>query len=542
MNNSEIQDNDISIVMQGPIYKDNILEYANHCAIWRENLPNSEIICVVSTSDIFQNHEKNILSICDKLKNDKKIVASLEKIKKISDKLIFLGNDIPLYSLKSDTGLCNGNLQIEAAQAGLKYAKRKYVLRIRSDAIFFDTRFINFYEKNYLKPRGRTAIFEQRVMITNTFTLNPYAMERLPFHWSDWFHFGLLEDVKKLWDIPNIPVSNSLFYKIKPYLPYSNIFERKFFHRVGVEQHINYNFFKKHIPNLKLDYHNDISSRDKSIEILKDNFVVCNAYDIGFFFEKYKWDANHRRFRRWCIGNDIWDELIECEPENYKKKLSFTRNEVLFDKNRPFPRIYEAKDLFSKNGELINQEICLTDAYSSGVLIFGPHVMIPPGRYEIEFFFSHIQAISGELFLKATLDHSAIQLADRRIKVEGSLLQAQYKLYFENRFLNARNFEIIIETNNIEDIAFQKAVISRIEDCPVYTNTVKETSQKDLNIHELSPCLRNFLIVMSKFIGQKKRNKLLYNTNLFFKDSNNTINKIVKKFYDKENSIKNKKF
>lgn len=542
---SKIFDKDISIIMQGPIYKENIIEYANNCMLWREKFPESEIVSVVSTSDILEKDTTGNILLSKFLKCDMIVSASLEKIKEISDKFILLGSGIPLYALKNDTGFCHGNFQIEAAQAGLKEAGRKYVLRIRSDAVFFDKRFLAFYERNYLKPRGRYSIFKQRVMIANTFTINPYAMERLPFHWSDWFHLGLLEDVRKLWDVPNISVSNSIFYKIKSFLPYSNAFERRFFHRMGVEQHVNYSFFKKHIPDLKLEFHNDISSRETSIEILKDNFVICNAYEIGFFFEKYKADAENRRFRRWCIGNDIWNELITCEPRNYKEKLHFTKDEVLFDKNKPFPRTYEAKDLFSKTGALINQHICITnheiyhdDNFYDGTLVFGPHVMIPPGRYEAKFFFSHIQAVSGELILRTSLDHSAIQLADKRIKIKGEFIEKEFTLYFENKFLNAKNFETIVETHNVEDIEFHKVVIYRTGDCQAYNYNNKNVSRRNLNVYELSPALRGVIVLMSKFMGSRKRNKLFNNTSGFFEDSNSIINKFVKIFYDRENKSK----
>jgi hypothetical protein len=102
--------------------------------------------------------------------------------------------------IKFDPKVNNANLQIVAAKAGLARATRSYALRVRSDFLFLDRSLLSFYARNASLPRGLDAVFRQRIMISPYFTLNPFTMERLPFHFSDWFHFGLRDDVQKVLD------------------------------------------------------------------------------------------------------------------------------------------------------------------------------------------------------------------------------------------------------------------------------------------------------------------------------------------------------
>ncbi|KON63017.1 hypothetical protein KOEU_34990 [Komagataeibacter europaeus] len=52
---------------------------------------------------------------------------------------------------------------------------------------------------------------KRRILISEFFTLDPYMFEILPFHYSDWFHFGLTEDV------PPDNIMDARYCEINPY-------------------------------------------------------------------------------------------------------------------------------------------------------------------------------------------------------------------------------------------------------------------------------------------------------------------------------------
>ncbi len=95
----------------------------------------------------------------------------------------------------------NHNRQILSTQNGLKKATRKYALKLRSDSVLKGTKFLNYFGK-YQKRADECKILKERVLINNWHTRMPKFPQPLLFHVSDFFMFGLYEDVLNIWDIP----------------------------------------------------------------------------------------------------------------------------------------------------------------------------------------------------------------------------------------------------------------------------------------------------------------------------------------------------
>lgn len=537
-----IHSRDISIVIHGPADQKSIVDFANNCEIYRNLFPESEIICVISSEDLFSKDDSGKIS---KVYRDHYYVnAAIAKIKKITKDILLCKDELQLPPLKDDTGKFNGNHQIEAAKLGLESATRKFVLRIRSDVVFCSDKFLEFYENNSQYKRSDFAIFKNRVLISSAFTLNPYAMERFPFHWGDWFHFGLLDDVKALWNVDVINPKDLLYYKHNPHAIGSNRYERRFFSRFAVEQHIHFSFFKKFFPNLTLEYINDCTSRNVSIGILKDNFVVCDPYELDFVFEKYKDNAQHRRNRKWLITHDLWKKIIEHNGSDFEEILSFSQEDVLLDRHEPFPRTYLSTDFSSKIGHHNNNNIVLNSPWSNGVLVHGPYVYIPSGRYNVTCYFDSSVAHYGKILIKVTLETGRIELFSKALSIQdiplsGEPLEVSFD--FESNFALGSEMEIVIEVESIEDISFSKAVISRLSDLDKKEmHTEKEnqyySEQNNLNYAQLSKFLKFMLLVSFLFSNKNQRRKLKKNTKLFLDDSKNSYNHLIKKFYDIENS------
>lgn len=138
----------------------------------------------------------------------------------------------------------NVNRQIASAKVGLAQAKRKYAVKTRTDILFVGRGFLRGWEE-YRKRNAQFKFFGERVVISTIYSPNPERWSKKPFHPSDWFAFGLTEDVRNLWDIPLAPEpETSLWFNSHP-LPESRSDNDTM--RYRPEQYIWLSFLRKHI-------------------------------------------------------------------------------------------------------------------------------------------------------------------------------------------------------------------------------------------------------------------------------------------------------
>ncbi|WP_010511195.1 WavE lipopolysaccharide synthesis family protein [Komagataeibacter europaeus] len=314
----------LSIVIQGPWLNKNIQESALICRHWRNMFPKAEIIFSVSSSDFIDSSEnagENILpeTALFAFKTDTIRAEAIKVLFNTADIVIQAPVALPLPPIKNDTqSLNNVNLQIQSAKSGLKHASRKYILRIRNDLCLMSKNFISVYKNNMENKRRDYASFIQKILIPEIFTINPLTLYRMPFHYSDWFHFGLSEDIKNLWaTVENVSFADSIYYENHPFLHDTNVLEKKFLIRLAVEQFIHFPYFKEKFPFLNLDYHNDTRSLNESLYIMADNFIVANIKDINAYIKKYQHIvrkiSKHTRVE--CISQDILDSIIN-DPDS----------------------------------------------------------------------------------------------------------------------------------------------------------------------------------------------------------------------------------
>lgn len=98
-------------------------------------------------------------------------------------------------------GQKNLNRQILTSRVGISAASYGLVCKIRSDLILDveKCRFLDYWDK-FNKRAKDGQIFSKRVLTTNLFTRKS---SHFTYHPSDWFHFGLKEDLLKIWSLPN---------------------------------------------------------------------------------------------------------------------------------------------------------------------------------------------------------------------------------------------------------------------------------------------------------------------------------------------------
>lgn len=96
------------------------------------------------------------------------------------------------------------DLQQYSVNRGLKACRTKYAVRWRTDFVLQNGDFLknyNTFNRLFDMYEADCRIFEQRVLIHKTLTVNPHAPDlALAQHPADLFHFGLTEDLLRLWD------------------------------------------------------------------------------------------------------------------------------------------------------------------------------------------------------------------------------------------------------------------------------------------------------------------------------------------------------
>ncbi|WP_438381070.1 WavE lipopolysaccharide synthesis family protein [Asaia sp. BMEF1] len=452
--------------------------------------PNSEIILAISVTDIIAGSLVDgilqDISLVPKHRHDGYLWNAFSILEKVCDAITLGEPALPLPPIKRDSPASNNiNFQIAAAKAGLALVKSEYVLRIRSDLIFLEPIFLYEYAAGCTLPRGKASVFEERVMISWLYTLNPYSLERLPLHFSDWFHLGLTRDVIKIWNVMPITLSDAMYYNNHTYLAGTNGPERQFLTKRAVEQYLMYNMFKPHFPQLKLERHNDLRSRELSLDILIDNFIPSDIFRSKAAFNKYNHEFFDKNKRIQCITHETWRELCLSRDETHlsviqriaeiegQADLSLLTS---MDMNVPlspeqsltsdisqesvpaiaassdgsFPLRYGAAQLHMREGVRENGEIIARD--EDGLVFFGPYISLPNGHYVARIQFSRLVG-KGRLLCRVTANNGELLLAEKEQHIARKMAAGFLQVDFSIKTETADNVEVTLSKEGISFIS-----------------------------------------------------------------------------------------
>lgn len=391
-------------------------------------------------------------------------------VNKFSDKIAYCHMAQPLPPVFRDGPKSHPNHMIESAQNGLALASRKFVLRTRNDLLFKDRSFVDEYirlsEKYFIS--GEYTSFSEPVMISSLYTLNPYAEARLPFHYGDWFNFGKLSDVKAIWNVPFVTLDFMTYYSSNYYRPGSFEKERNFFSQMAIEQYIYFTYFSSKFKDLKLDYHNDDRSIAESIQILLDNFIVADIYNLNVYYPKYNNGFNAYMDNNTRIMQQTWEYLASHRDIEPAKLLQVSREKMRQYEPRIFPLRIESDQLFSKNGFHFEKSIIVSPDSAPGVFCFGPFITIKKGFYTVSAAISTLHAMEDNCNIMITLsgEEGKIKLSSKKYTFNKSRNYMQEYIYlnidFENPYDSLERFEVVIQNDDRADIALDYIVISKI--------------------------------------------------------------------------------
>lgn len=409
----------LSIVVQGGLTSDNLVQTAVYCNHWRGLFPNAEIILAISVTDVLLPVPSSParFRLVRTYRENGQFLAALAALETACDEVLVSPGALPLPPIKFGQGVPNNvNLQIAAAKTGLAAATGRYVLRVRSDLLFHDRRFLDQYAVGARMPRGDAATFSERVLVSWLFTLNPYTIERMPFHVSDWFHFGRLEDIRRIWDVAPMSFADAVYHRFYPHREHANVDERMIVPRLAVEQYVLFHCFEKTFPDLVLDSNDDWSSRERFIDLLVDNFNLCDLHAAGCIFDKYQLEFSAPNWQVQCITRDDWLAMA-MRPSSERPAIMKSKRQTGDPALAPFPRYWPAGALMTKLGVHSTGEIL--SRHGNGILLHGPYVTILAGRY-LAMLHMPICRGTGTLVVRATLQEGRHTLAERKFALSDS--------------------------------------------------------------------------------------------------------------------------
>ena len=227
-----IDTSDISVIVQGAINKE---ETPKCLRSIRKHLPGAEII--LSTWE--GSNVSDFTGLYDILILNKDPGAPI----------------IEEYKLR--TVYNNMNRQLLSTQAGLKLATRKYSLKFRTDLILTSNKFLKYFDSFPCRTQDY-KLFEHKILTSALFSKFYLYYDRkekrwvnVPFHISDWWLFGLTNDLKtyfldtKLVEEPEFTTYFNLTENKNKITPYGEI---KF--KFAPEQYFGYSCFSRNFDDI----------------------------------------------------------------------------------------------------------------------------------------------------------------------------------------------------------------------------------------------------------------------------------------------------
>lgn len=272
-------------------------------------------------------------------------------ISKLDYDVLVLNKD-PGPNICCDGSSSNLSRQIYSTIRGLKRVATKYAVKMRSTCMINDATFVKWFDQfNDYLPQYK--IFQKRILIPSHYTVlgdgeDEYSDTTTNYLYeiSDWFFFGLTQDLIKLFDVPLAPQEHTytlshdmsnhellLTMRNKPGAQYLD------------QQYIFVQCLLKHKKEIYLRDWTDVSSDSlmASRLFIVNNFVVLDykrvlnindlKYDNVFKIEKSsvfkKWFQLYNRF---CLQNKIPGNIFWFISLSYAKKLRYAIKESYFGK------------------------------------------------------------------------------------------------------------------------------------------------------------------------------------------------------------------
>jgi hypothetical protein len=206
----------------------------------------------------------------------------------------------------------NNNRQIVSTLAGLKQVKTPYAIKLRSDNYLTGNQFVRLQQR-YPERCDSHRLFRERVVVSNVFTRKYAKGFRVAFHLSDFFYFGLTEDLLAIWDLELLKdvttdeAANAKDSSKGPLIDCTQMFWLKTLKKFDSSARLN--GLLDNAPEILM----------KSDLYYANNLVIGAPEDIGLGLEKkFSGKARIARLKGRCAQWQLfeWEDLYKryCDP------------------------------------------------------------------------------------------------------------------------------------------------------------------------------------------------------------------------------------
>lgn len=232
-----------------------------------------------------------VLQSVRKYLSEAQIILSTWKgsnVKNLDYDTLVLNDDPGGYKMSHGSEINNVKRQIISTLNGIKAVdnSKRYVLKLRSDIALTGDNFLKYFDK-YNCFNDDWRFVKSRIIISSIASRDPTEWE-CPFCISDWIHFGLKEDLLRLWDI-QLPSDEEINWFNGHCRDINTIYKNnKLISRFNPEQHIIINFlkkFKKEV-NCRHMFDSNSISIEQTLLTCANNFVILSPKKYNFSFLK----------------------------------------------------------------------------------------------------------------------------------------------------------------------------------------------------------------------------------------------------------------
>lgn len=230
------------------------------------------------------------------------------------------GLDFDLLVLNDDPGCfdflnmensikCNVNRQLYSTLQGLRSSERKYAIKMRTDFVLESADFLKWFPK-YPERNKTYSFFQQKLICCELFSRNPRYKYidtgvRHVLHPSDFFFFGLKEDLIDLFDIPLMTEDEAIYFAKTGKDPFLlTVFPP--------EEFLWVSFLKKHLNDISILPKAQGEITDSLIKLTEktfaSNLIILSFAECGIVIAKPKATS---RYTANCFSHSDWKRLYK---------------------------------------------------------------------------------------------------------------------------------------------------------------------------------------------------------------------------------------
>ena len=211
----------------------------------------------------------------------------------------------------------NQNRQLVSTREGVFKANKKYILKLRTDFILHSSKFLEYWNKFSIRDE-KYNIFRHKIISSSVFSreYSDYTHRPILFHPSDFFLFGLAEDLKDYFKNIRFATDNELGnwqYLYPNKIPYPEAH-----YRYAPEQFFLLSYVKQFFPNVDFEDWSDWNeiNQKMSKNILYNNFIFLDYKQAGIYSEKFSFELKNPDSIFGLISFKRYEEVYKKDFDN----------------------------------------------------------------------------------------------------------------------------------------------------------------------------------------------------------------------------------